>query len=110
MKFTSPMTALAILAMALPASAGALTPVACDSDMALSARPVYVMSFKLTQGAPGLVHNQAVVGTARGSGWSCQVAVDASKADAKAPDVVRLDFSGKGDFKNANGAGSIICI
>lgn len=92
---------LVILAAVPPALAGPVTPVSCDAETALQARPMYVMGLKVTKGVPGLVHSQAVVGTLRGNGWSCSVAIDAAKADAKAPDVLRLDFSGKGDFTKA---------
>jgi len=64
---------------------------------------VYIRRFKHggTDEARGLVSKHAVVGTAQASAGGIQVAIDASKPDATAPDVVRLDFTGKGNFKGA---------
>jgi len=103
MKTTTCIAALLILAAALPAWAGPLTPVACDPSMALSAKPLYITgsAFKLGKGAAGLVSSQALVGTARANGTTLMVAIDSSKSGASAPDVLRFDFSGKGNFKGA---------
>jgi len=97
------MTAMCLLATALAAWAGELTPVACEADLALGIQPVYVQGtgFKPGQADSGLVSSLARVGTISGTGWSFQLAIDSSTADAKAPDVVRLDFTGKGKFAGA---------
>ncbi len=50
--------------------------------------------------ARGLVSESSVVGQLRGA-LGVTVAIDASKADATQPDVIRLDFTGKGDFSKA---------
>jgi hypothetical protein len=50
--------------------------------------------------ARGLVSAHSVVGQLRGA-LGVTVAVDATKADATKPDVIRLDFAGKGDFRKA---------
>ena len=106
MKTKAYMTVLCLLATALAAWAGELTPVACDSDLALGTQPVYIQSdaFKPGQADSGLVSSQARVGTVSGQGWALQVAIDSSTADAKAPDTVRLDGAGKGQFTGAAAA------
>ena len=103
MKMKAYMTVLCLLATALAAWAGELTPVACEADLALGIQPVYVQGtgFKPGQAGSGLVSAQARIGSASGTGWSFQLAIDSSTADAKAPDVVRLDFTGKGNFAGA---------
>ena len=103
MKMKAYMTVLCLLATALAAWAGELTPVACEADLALGIQPVYVQGtgFKPGQADSGLVSSLARVGTISGTGWSFQLAIDSSTADAKAPDVVRLDFTGKGNFAGA---------
>jgi hypothetical protein len=103
MKMKAYMTVLCLLATALAAWAGELTPVACEADLALGIQPVYVQGtgFKPGQADSGLVSSLARVGTISGTGWSFQLAIDSSTADAKAPDVVRLDFTGKGKFAGA---------
>ena len=103
MKMKAYMTVLCLLATALGAWAGELTPVACDGDLALGIQPVYVQGtgFKPGLADSGLVSSQARVGMVSGTGWSFQLAIDSSTADAKAPDVVRLDFTGKGKFAGA---------
>jgi hypothetical protein len=106
MKMKAYMTILCLLATAVGAWAGELTPVACDSDLALGIRPVYVQNnaFKPPQEGSGLVSSQARVGAVSGTGWELQVAIDSTAADAKAPDVIRFDFSGKGKFAGAPAA------
>jgi hypothetical protein len=103
MKMKAYMTALCLLATAIAAWAGELTPVACDSGLALGIQPVYVQGtgFKPGQAGSGLVSSLARVGTISGTGWSFQLAIDSTTTDAKAPDVVRLDFTGKGNFAGA---------
>ncbi len=103
MRMKTYMTVLCLLAMALAAWAGELTPVACDADLALGLRPVFVQGtgFKPGQEGSGLVSSQARVGAVSGTGWELQVAIDSSTADAKAPDVVRFDGTGKGKFAGA---------
>ena len=49
----------------------------------------------------GTVHKAATVATLSLWGKSIALAVDARKADAKTPDVVRVDFTGKGVFAKA---------
>ena len=103
MKMKAYMTVLCLLATALAAWAGELTPVACEADLALGIQPVYVdgAGFKPGQAGSGLVSSLARVAAVSGTGWVLQVAIDSSTADAKAPDVVRLDFTGKGNFAGA---------
>ena len=74
---------------------------------ATSASRVYVSRF--THGGAdkdrGLVNEHSVVGVAQGTLAGVHVAIDSAKADAAAPDLIRLDFSGKGKFKGAPTAG-----
>ena len=74
---------------------------------ATSASRVYVSRF--THGGAdkdrGLVNEHSVVGVAQGTLVAVHVAIDSAKADATAPDLIRLDFSGKGKFKGAPTAG-----
>ena len=51
--------------------------------------------------AKGLVNEHSVVGQLRGAAGGVTVAIDSAKADATQPDLVRMDFSGKGNFKGA---------
>jgi len=51
--------------------------------------------------ARGLVNEHSVVGDLRGAASGVAVAIDSAKPDAKQPDVIRVDFTGKGNFKNA---------
>jgi hypothetical protein len=106
MKMKAYMTVLCLLATALGAWAGELTPVACDGELALGLQPVYIQSdaFKPPSEGAGLVSSQARVGAVSGTGWELQVAIDSSTADAKAPDVIRFDFTGKGKFAGAAAA------
>jgi hypothetical protein len=64
---------------------------------------LYVSAFKHAGAdkAKGLVNEHSVVGEMRGAASGVSVAVDSSKPDATQPDVIRLDFSGKGTFKGA---------
>jgi hypothetical protein len=103
MKMKAYMTALCMLATALAAWAGELTPVACEADLALGLRPLYIQNnaFKPPLADSGLVSSLARIVSASGTGWSFQLAIDSSTADAKAPDVVRLDFTGRGQFAGA---------
>ena len=68
---------------------------------------VYVTDF--THGgadkARGLVNEHSVVGVAPKTAGGMHVAIDSTKADATQSDVLRLDFSGQGKFKDAPTAG-----
>jgi hypothetical protein len=103
MKMKAYMTVLCLLATALGAGAGELTPVACDADLALGLQPLFVdgAGFKPGQADCGLVSSQARVVVVSRPGLELQVAIDSSTAEAKAPDVIRFDFSGKGKFAGA---------
>ncbi len=92
--------ALCIFAMAATCWAGELSPVACEPGSALSSRQLYIRTsgFKPGEAGSGLVSSQARVGTISGKGWTFKLAIDASTTSAKAPDTIRLDFSGRGQF------------
>lgn len=96
-------TILCILATAATGLAGELSPVACEPGSALSSRQLYIRTsgFKPGEAGSGLVSSQARVGTISGKGWVFKLAIDASSTSAKAPDTIRLDFSGKGQFAGA---------
>ncbi|MDP6542695.1 MAG: hypothetical protein QGH60_01820 [Phycisphaerae bacterium] len=49
----------------------------------------------------GLVNQHSVVGVAAKNAGGMHVAIDSVKADATQSDVIRLDFSGQGKFKDA---------
>ncbi|MBT3198457.1 MAG: hypothetical protein HN350_00935 [Phycisphaerales bacterium] len=68
-----------------------------------SSARMYVSGFKLAgvDKAKGLVNKNALVGTLRGAAGAVMVAIDAAKADATKPELIRLDFSGTGMFKDA---------
>ncbi len=74
---------------------------------ALSPRPIYSesrwdSSFAKARGEPGLVHANArisTLGTYAGANVIC--AIDADSADAKTPNLIRFDFTGKREFTEA---------
>jgi len=63
---------------------------------------LYVPQFKPAEAdkARGLVNEHSIVGQVRGVD-DVMVAVDSAKADAAQPDLIRLDFTGTGNFKGA---------
>ncbi|HET6428630.1 MAG TPA: hypothetical protein VFJ30_09485 [Phycisphaerae bacterium] len=79
---------------------GDLTPVAIQPGEALSSQPLYASQGEFGKPAAdcGTVNPHAVVATMRSGRLTIQAAVDSTQADAKAPDVVRLDFTGEGKF------------
>ena len=104
MKTRTQLAVLAVLLAAGPLWAGPLKPVACEPGEALSSRPFYITggsNFRLASGQSGLMNSQALIAGTSGKGWKLEVAIDSSKPDAKAPDVVRVNFSGKDDFTGA---------
>jgi len=94
-----------VAALILASSFGAAAeeqarPVACDPGLAIGAEPLEARDFarvKPREGA-GTVHPHAVIVLLENDDLTFAVAVDASKADAKALDLLRFDFSGKGEF------------
>lgn len=97
--------AMAIMAAAWPslAAEGDLKAVAVSSDHALAPRPVYASQgdFVEAKSGSGTVNASATVASLRVGEKVFLVAVDSTKADAKAPNVLRFDFSGKGKFAAA---------
>jgi hypothetical protein len=96
---------LAAVVLAIPhvAFAGDLKPCICDPRTAMSdmadAVAIGQEFIKPPEGA-GTVNPGAVITTLAGLG-NVKVAVDAAKADAKAPDTIRFDFTGQGKFSDA---------
>lgn len=94
------MVAMVALAVAARAADGQLVPVACPIDQVPDLRALFASEpdfFKPPE-PKGTVNPHAVVAIVRGAPMPIAVALDSEKADAKAPDLVRLDFSGKGEF------------
>lgn len=94
---------MCIMLLAVGATAGQVTPVACDPSDALDNQPFYSMggsSSKPAEGS-GAVHTKAVVMMFHTPGGRISVAVDSAKPDAKGPDTLRFDFTGKGLFVDA---------
>ncbi len=96
-RYVVPMLA-AILLLAEVSWCGDLKPAPCDPEAAGIA-PVYCTNQNLTGAAKdcGTVNPKAIVGTVK-SPYTVSVAIDCKDADGKAPDVVRLDFTGQGKF------------
>jgi len=92
-----------IVLSALGATAGEVTPVACNAATALSRRALYSRgdtSSKPAEGS-GTVHAKAIVMTFSTPGGKISVAVDSAKPDAAGPDTLRFDFTGKDRFTGA---------
>ena len=97
------MVLLALLMFAPPlwAEVGDLVPVEYKGNDAVLPRPLFTSGPQPTTrpaGVSGLVHPKAtVIALASGEG-KVMLALDAAKADSAEMDVVRFDFSGKGQF------------
>ena len=95
-----------VLAGSLCAAVGDLTPVAVEADPAMSDVSFVGQhdSFAKRKAGDGTVNEHAMITTlrrsdgARGMGFSVKVAIDSRSADAKSPDVIRFDWTGKGKF------------
>ena len=97
--------AVCVLAPALAASGAEPVRIACDPSEALGQGMITISASGTDRTKPakgsGTVNTHAVVLTLRGPAVPVKVAIDSVKADATAPDVLRLDFSGKGQFAGA---------
>ena len=95
----------AIMAAAWPslAAEGDLKAVVAPGGDALAPQWVYARRRDFVEAKPGsgTVNASATVASLRVGGKVFLVAVDSTKADAKAPNVLRFDFSGKGKFAAA---------
>lgn len=90
-----------VAASSLLAVAGDLKPCACDPADAWRSRSyAYGGQFITPPKGAGTVHPDAVMATLVPLN-TVKVAVDSAKADAKAPDTVRFDFTGEGKFTGA---------
>jgi len=97
------MSVFATLAVAARASDGQLTPVACPIEQVPDLRGLYASEpdfFKPAE-PKGTVNPHAVVAMVRNGATTIAVAVDSEKPEAKGPDLIRFDFSGKGEFAGA---------
>ena len=94
-----------VVGVALPllADVGDLKPVACPAGSALMPGSLYasVRAFAQAPEGCGTVNPHAVVATLRTGELAIKVAVDSSKPDAGASDLIRVDFSGAGKFADA---------
>lgn len=92
-----------VVLSALAAPGAELSRIACDPSEALDHQPCRVSGTARTKPAEGsgTVNTNAIVLSLRGPSVLVKVAVDSVKADAKAPDILRLDFTGKGRFVDA---------
>jgi hypothetical protein len=86
----------AMLLLAKVSWCGELKPAPCDPDAADIA-PASCVQFANAPKDCGTANPHAVVGTIN-SPYKVSVAIDSKNADGKAPDVVRLDFTGTGKF------------
>jgi hypothetical protein len=89
-------TLAAILLLAGVSWCGELKPAPCDPDAAGIA-PASCVQFANAPKDCGTANPHAVVGTIN-SPYKVSVAIDSRNAEGKAPDVVRLDFTGTGKF------------
>ncbi|MBM4034730.1 MAG: hypothetical protein FJ291_23545 [Planctomycetes bacterium] len=91
------------LAPLLHASEGEAKLVACPPELAMEHHGLsaHEMQFFKPKEPKGTVSSHAVVAMIRDRAVTLAVAIDSAKADAKAPDLLRLDFSGKADFAGA---------
>ena len=62
--------------------------------------PLYTRDFAQAPPACGTVNPKAKVATISVGSHTLKVAIDSAKPDAPDPDLVRFDFSGKGDFRS----------
>lgn len=78
---------------------GKVTPVACNPGLALQNRDLGSDRFDKPKENAGTVNPKAVIAQIAFEGGQLAVAIDSKEPTANAPDVIRLDFSGKGEFK-----------
>lgn len=103
MRRTASVPIICILLLAAGTQAGELTRVACDPSDASGAQMLYGGGNNVSKPkeGSGLVSPAAVIISFPGRGTNVMVAVDSTKADATAPDVLRFDFTGQGKFDGA---------
>ena len=82
------------------AAEGQLKPIAIRDKTMIYFSPFGSSDFHKADADSGTIHPGAVVAKLEG-GTGVIVAVDATDPNASAPDVLRLDFTGKGRFENA---------
>ena len=86
------------------AATGELKYVACGRGLAIDVGRWYAQfnQFRKPEASAGTVHRGAAMAPLRCGGQTILAAVDARTPDAKAPNVVRFDFTGSGKFDDAN--------
>ncbi len=91
---------LLVLTTVLHAEVGDLTPVACRPGQAVFVRHLMARrgQFSKRMKDDGTVSPQAEIATFKTGSDIIKVAVDSKSPDAKAPDLFRFDFTGKGKF------------
>jgi hypothetical protein len=103
MKRTPIVLALLLLAPLAYAAGAEVKPVACPASLAVQQSelsPTEGEFFKATE-PNGTINPHAVLARLHGAAAALVVALDSEKPDAKAPDVVRLDFGLKAQFAGA---------
>ena len=97
-----------LAASAVCADVGDLTPIDCGPEHALLQQYLYVLPQQFAKPAAdsGTVSPRAVVATLSGGSQhagatTIKVAIDSTEPNAKVPNVLRLDFTGKGKFSSS---------
>jgi len=86
------------------ADVGDLSPVAVASSAKMKPAMMVAMpqAFSRPKANSGTVHPKALIARLKSATASIIAAIDARTADAGAPDIVRLDFTGRGTFGDAH--------
>ena len=94
---------LLMLPTGLEADVGDLTPVPSEPNLSLQRADLRAgpRNFANRTDGDGTISRHAVIATFRlPSGPPLKVAIDSKSADAKAPEVIRMDFTGEGKFQD----------
>ena len=90
--------------LAAGAAAGPVKRVGCDPSAAYGRTSFYARPQDFDKPAEGAGHVNAkalLISLSRPQCAPLKIVVDSDKPDAKAPNLLRFDFSGKGDFHHA---------
>ena len=100
MKRNALILALLVLPSLVLAADGQLRPVACPPGLSLDRRSLgaYDRQFIKPKETPGAVNPHAVVAVIRGAPLELAIALDSEKPGAKAPNLLRFDFTGTRQF------------
>jgi len=98
-----------LVAAAAQAGVGDLTDIVCQPSQAISAQALGAYgqaAFGKPAADSGTVNPHAMVATLRAKSLTVKAAIDSRKADENTPNVIRLDFTGKGKF----GADAVVAL